>query len=105
MVTVPPPLVLSPLLPTHWVREDGVPRLEAELDLEVTGRGVRDARLPQPARRRRQRSRAGRGRRPGRDPVPGTGPARPELGEGAYRLAGEFQPAQGEPVRVEQPWR
>ena len=31
MVTVPPPLTVAPLIPTHWVREDGPPRFEAEV--------------------------------------------------------------------------
>lgn len=30
-VTVPPPLTMAPLIPTHWVREDGPPHFEAEV--------------------------------------------------------------------------
>jgi hypothetical protein len=35
-VTIPPPIVLRPVSPTHWVTEDAPPRIEGELDVAMS---------------------------------------------------------------------
>ncbi|MBA3273626.1 MAG: hypothetical protein H0T11_07115 [Chthoniobacterales bacterium] len=35
-MTIPPPLTLAPIIPTHWAVEDGPPTLSGEVDLAVS---------------------------------------------------------------------
>ena len=38
-VVIPPAIVLHPLIPTHWVAEDGPPKIDADIELStVNGR-------------------------------------------------------------------
>ena len=101
-VTVPPPLVLLPLIPTHWAVEDGVPSLQGDIELAVTNaereRGSLAARLLDAD----GRSRATWSSATRRLPVDGVihfSLRAPGLPMGEYRVVLEFSG-----VSAEQPW-
>lgn len=104
MVTVPPPLTLAPLLPTHWVREDGAPQLEAELDVDMPAEECRGATLRASLLDTNEKVRAAWAGAPAAPGHTRFSLRAPDLPEGSYRLAAELQPASGTPLRIEQPW-
>lgn len=106
IVTVPPPLNAAPLIPTHWVREDGPPRFEAEVwtalrerrpgtqlalrVIDATGRERANQRVAAPA-------------------SPTAGAARfqvtlPGAEPGAYRVQVSVEGAASPEFIIEQPW-
>ena len=106
-VTIPAPLTLSPPIPTHWVREDGPPQVEAEVDVELAEAVRRSATLTANLIDAQGTTRATWSAEAGR-PVPG-GFTRftlraPELPVGEYRLQAQLQQPGSAPVQVEQPW-
>jgi len=102
-VTVPPPLTLAPLIPTHWVIEDGPAQLRAEIALEVSPDECRGSSL---STRIVDSTGAVRATLEIAEAAPGT--ARQSLTvslqEGSYRVEAEFRPAEGPPIKAEQPW-
>jgi hypothetical protein len=105
-VVVPPPLTLAPVIPTHWVREDGPPRFEAEAWVAL-GRPVPDAIVVL-----RVLDEAGRECAVARQPVPtaaAEGATRfqvslPAAGPGSYRVVATVEGAGGEAPVAEQTW-
>lgn len=110
-VVVPPPLVLAPLIPTHWAREDGTPRLAGEIDLAVTADERAGARLTARLLDGQNQERAvwssDAAGTTKRGPLEGTnhfGLSAPGLPAGSYRVVVQWQPRQGQAISVEQPW-
>lgn len=104
-VTVPPAVVLSPPSPTHWVTEDGEPRIEGELELSLDDGGPDGCSV--------QLSVADTDGKPlfervlERAPAGGLKPfslSLPALPTGNYRLIAKVVGDTGEPVTAEQPW-
>ncbi|MBI5689917.1 MAG: hypothetical protein HZC55_07430 [Verrucomicrobia bacterium] len=103
---VPPGLTLAPLIPTHWVAEDGPPRFEAEVWPALSTAG--------PAARLVLRVLDSSGRelavsRQTFPPPGGTDPARfavqmPGADPGDYRVVLSTEGIAGETPTVEQPW-
>ncbi|MBI4580609.1 MAG: carbohydrate binding domain-containing protein [Planctomycetes bacterium] len=106
-VVVPPPLVLSPPIPTHWVIEDGLPQVELDVDLALDG----------PERVRRPliievRTTEGRSLHFQEQPLSATGPTgsvtirlRPDVvPEGSYQIVVTVPADGGSPIAAEQPW-
>lgn len=111
-VLVPPPLEMAPLIPTHWAREDGTPRLAGEIDLAVTSEERAGATLTARLLDGQNQERAvWSGDASGdakRGPLAGLNAfslSSPGLPEGAYRVVVELRQRRGQPISVEQPWK
>ncbi len=106
-VTVPPPLAMAPLIPTHWVREDGPPRFEAEVSAVLRERDPNIRLLL------RVLDAAGRERTSERVAAPATAAAGvtrfqvtlPGIEPGTYRVQVSVEGAISPQPIVEQPWR
>ncbi len=104
---VPPPLVLQPPTPTHWVVEDGEPRLGGELEVALGAEERKTASLVV-----RLQDAAGvdvpQAHGPLRMPVPdGTVEFEwklPEVPPGAYRLVAELTQGGGKALTAAQAW-
>jgi hypothetical protein len=100
------PLVALPPIPTHWVIEDGNPRLAGEVDLAVPKNqlegGVLTARLLDAGGTERARwSSEGKGVVDGVNAFSlSAGAMKP----GEYKLAVELKPRRGEALRAERAW-
>ncbi len=102
-VTIPPPATLMPLIPTHWVIEDGPPRIDGEIELALGADGTRETRLV--VREPEGREIASRTLADLR--ASGVSAFRvefPEVREGPYRVTVEVGGAADRKVTVEQPW-
>lgn len=105
-VLVPPVLTVAPLIPTHWVREDGPPRFEGEAWLALAETSP-EARLFVRVVDANDRECAVL-----RQPLAATsgGVTRfqvslPKAAEGAYRVLVSVEGAGGAGPAIEQPWR
>lgn len=106
-VVVPPPLVLAPLIPTHWAREDGTPQLAGEIELAVTSAERKGATLTARLLDAQNQERALWSSDAARGPSEGMNAfnlSAPGLPEGSYRLVVELKPRGGASLTAEQPW-
>ncbi|MEO6436036.1 MAG: hypothetical protein ABIP55_09770 [Tepidisphaeraceae bacterium] len=104
-LTVPPPLAVSPPSPTHWVLEDGNPRIDGIVDLALSDDQRSNASLVV-----RVFDAGGKSHADWKAAQLGDGPnaftiTPPPLPEGDYRIVAELRPKQGKLLRDEQPWR
>jgi hypothetical protein len=100
------PLMLLPPIPTHWVVEDGNPRVAGEVDLAVTKSqldgGVLTARILD-KRGEEKGSWSSEGKAP-TDGVNGFSISTGAMEAGDYTLAVELKPRRGEPLRAQRTW-
>jgi hypothetical protein len=100
------PLVLLPPIPTHWVVEDGNPRVAGEVDLAVAKNvldgGVLTARIVDAGGKEKGNwSSAGKGVVDGVNAFSISAGA---MDAGAYKLEVELKPRRGESIRAERNW-
>ncbi len=104
-VNVPHPILLQPTLPTHWVIEEGPPKLEGEFDLALSDKDRDGATLTITVA-----DKAGHsfGQWKSSAPLPdGTTSyaiSCPDAPVGEYTLVAEFTPKVGAPIKVERLW-
>ena len=106
-VTVPPPLVLAPLIPTHWAIEDGAPQLAGEIEVAVSSAEREGATLIARLLDAGNQQQAVWSSDAARGPSDGLNHFNliaPGLPEGSYRLVVELRSAKGKPIIAEQPW-
>lgn len=106
-VLVPPPLSLSVPIPTHWVLEDGPPRLQGEVNLAVLpaerAEGMLKVCLLDGTGVEKASWSVGPGQGTLTRRMAFTLQVR-NLPEGEYRVVAQFQSKHGKQYRVEQPW-
>lgn len=100
------PLVQLPPIPTHWVLEDGNPRVAGAVDLAVPKNqlagGVLTARIVDADGGEKARwSSEGKGLVDG---INGFSISAGALPAGAYKLLVEMKPGRGEPIRAQRDW-
>jgi hypothetical protein len=103
---VPPPIALPPVSPTHWVLEDGPPKIEGRIDIAVSDARREGATLTATVRDVSGKTLASWSSS-GRPIVDGYNDFVIEgqsIAPGDYTIVAELTPRDGKPITAEQPW-
>ena len=101
---VPPPIVLDPPSPTHWVVEDGQPQIEGEVVLALKSATSKSAKLTVKVLDDANQPRATWSSEDLKDGPNAYRIQAPGLAPGKYRIEASVQPASGQALRAEQNW-
>ena len=105
-VTIPPPLLLAPPIPTHWAAEDPNPRLDAEVSLAVPRAQLKNATLEAKlvnASSHPVATWSAHAPDPDHTISISLSP-QSNLPAGDYMLSVDLKPSSGQPLHAEYPW-